>query len=86
MNLYGHTFHVTPVNLCIYSNVTYIYPLSCLVEIKLFQIVSIYIASDLCCELRQTPNEHNNVHIYLRYKIFKIFTVRVNGQMRALNS
>ena len=41
MSLYGPTFHVTPVDLCIiYSDVTYIYPVSCLVEIKLFQIVS----------------------------------------------
>ena len=41
--LYGPTFHVTPVDLCIIFQCnlyTYIYPLSCLVEIKLFHIVS----------------------------------------------
>ena len=38
LSLYGPTFHVTPVDVCItvYSNVAYIYPVSCLVEIKLF--------------------------------------------------
>ena len=42
MRLYGLTFHVTPVDLRIIliNNVTYIYPISYLVEIKLFQIVS----------------------------------------------
>ena len=38
MSLYGPTFHVTPVNLCIiFQSNIYIYPVSCLVEIKLFQ-------------------------------------------------
>ena len=37
----GPTFHVTPADLCIiFQYVTYIYPVSRLVEIKLFQIVS----------------------------------------------
>ena len=40
MSLYGPTFHVTPVNLCIIFECNlyiYIYPVSCLVEIRLFQ-------------------------------------------------
>ena len=42
MILYGITFHVTAVDLSIIllAALTYIYPASCLVEIKLFQIVS----------------------------------------------
>ena len=41
MSLYGPTFHVTPVDLCInFQRNLYIYLVSCLVEIKLFQIVS----------------------------------------------
>ena len=40
VSLNGPSFHITPVDfLYLYSNVTYIYPVSCLVEIKLFQIV-----------------------------------------------
>ena len=39
MSLYGPTFHVTPVDLCIIfqCNLYKLYPVSCLVEIKLFQ-------------------------------------------------
>ena len=39
MSLYGPTFHVTPVDLGIIflCTVSYIYPVSCHVEIKLFQ-------------------------------------------------
>ena len=41
MSLYGPTFHVTPVDLCIiFQYNLYVYPVSCLMEIKLFQIVS----------------------------------------------
>ena len=41
MSLYGPTFHVTPIDFCIIFQCNlYIYPVSCLVEIKLFQIVS----------------------------------------------
>ena len=41
MSLYGPRFHVTPVDLgVIFQCNLYIYPVSCLVEIKLFQIVS----------------------------------------------
>ena len=40
MSLYGPTFHVTPVDLgIIFHCMCYISPVSCLVEIKLFQIV-----------------------------------------------
>ena len=39
MSLHGPTFHVTPVDLCIIFQCNlYIYPVSCLVEIKLFQV------------------------------------------------
>ena len=38
MSLYGPTFHVTPVDLCIIFQCNlHIYPVSSLVEIKLFQ-------------------------------------------------
>ena len=37
MSLRGPTSHVTPFDLCIYSSVTYTFPVSWLVEIKLFQ-------------------------------------------------
>ena len=38
MSLYGPIFHVTPVDLCIIFQCNlYIYPVSCLMEIKLFQ-------------------------------------------------
>ena len=37
MILYGPTFHVTTVDYVLYSNITYIYPVSYLVERKLFQ-------------------------------------------------
>ena len=43
MSLYGPTFHITPLDLCVilYSNITNIlYPVSCLLEIIFFQIVS----------------------------------------------
>ena len=41
MSLYGLAFHMLLLSIYVlYSNVTYIYPVSCLVEIKLFQIVS----------------------------------------------
>ena len=41
MSLYEPTFHVTPVDLCIILQCnSYIYPVSCLVEIKSFQIIS----------------------------------------------
>ena len=46
MSLYGPTFHVTPVDLCIIFNVTYIYPVSCRgnkIVSKLFQIVSLFV-------------------------------------------
>ena len=41
MSLYGPTFHVTPVDLCIIFQCNiYINAVSCLVDIKSFQIVS----------------------------------------------
>ena len=41
MSLYWPKFHVTPVDLCIIFQCNlYICPVSCLVEIKLFQIIS----------------------------------------------
>ena len=41
MSLYGSAFHVTPVDLCItFQCNLFIYPISFLMEIKLFQIVS----------------------------------------------
>ena len=40
MSLYESTFHVTPDDLCfIFQCKLYIYAVSCLVEIKLFQII-----------------------------------------------
>ena len=62
MSLYGPTFHVTPVDLCIIFQCNlYIYPVSCLEEIKLFQIVSLYtvictttMSNDVICDI-----EHN---------------------------
>ena len=41
MTLYGPTFMLLLSIYVLYSNVTYIYPVSCLVEIKLFQIAKI---------------------------------------------
>ena len=38
MSLYGPTFHTLLSIYVLYSNVTYIYPVTCLVEIKLFQL------------------------------------------------
>ena len=43
MSLYGPTFFMLLLSIYVlYSSVTYIFPGSCLMEIKLFQIISNY--------------------------------------------
>ena len=64
----------------LYSNVTYISPVSCLVEIKLFQIVSNCIANKelrLCCCIQRYPQVANiskldlMPNFYMSEKVFQ---------------
>ena len=47
-------------------------------KFPLSSIQVIYIASDLCCELRQTPNEHNNSNTFIYVRNLLNFIIKRN--------